>query len=128
MSLFSIVIVIPVEGSLKLIIVRYVKVYKSFIITVRGFILLTVIVSSDKVVRLPSLPGVSSYRLIDRLLALTLYLSLIKTVIDTYNELDILGELVKSIYSSDFVLNIFLKAVVESVSYTHLTLPTKRIV
>jgi hypothetical protein len=112
-SLFSIIIVIPVERSLKLIIVRYVKVYKSFIITVGGLILLTVIVSSDKVVRLPSFPGISSYRPIDKLLALTLYLSFIKTVIDTYNELDILGELVKSIYSSDFVLNIFLKAVVK---------------
>ena len=113
MSLFSIVIVIPVEGSFKLTIVRYVKVYRSFIITVRGLILLIIIVSSDKVVRLSSPPGVSSYRLIDKLLALTLYLSLIKTVIDTYNKLDILGKLVKSIYSSDFILNIFLKALVK---------------
>ena len=64
-------------------------------------------------VRLSSFSGVSDYRLIDRLLALTLYLSLIETIIDTDDKLDVLGELAKSIYPSDFILNILLKTLVK---------------
>ena len=64
-------------------------------------------------VRLSSFSGVSDYRLIDRLLALTLYLSLIETIIDTDDKLDVLGEIIGSIYFSDLVLNIFLKSLVE---------------
>ena len=59
------------------------------------------------------LSGVSDYRSIDRLLALTLYLSLVKSIIDTHYELNILGELAKAIYFNDLILDIFLKALVE---------------
>ena len=47
------------------------------------------------------------------LLSLALHLSLVESVIDPYHELNILGKLAKAIYSSDFVLNIFLKTLVE---------------
>ena len=111
MSLFPIVIALAVE--LRLTIVGSVKVYRSRIVTIGGLIPLSVVVTSDKVVRLSLPSGVSDYRSVDRLLALTLYLSLVKSVIDPHYELNILGELVKAIYSNDFVLNIFLKALVE---------------
>ena len=64
-------------------------------------------------VKLSSFSGISDYRLINRLLAFTLYFSLIKTIIDTDNKLDILGELIGSIYFSDLILNIFLKSLVK---------------
>ena len=111
MSLLSVVIIFAVE--LRLTIIGSVKVYKSRIVTVRGLIPLSIIITSERLVRLSLFSRVSDYRFIDRLLALTLYLSLVESVIDPYYELNILGELVKAIYSSDFVLNIFLKALVE---------------
>ena len=111
MSLLSIVIVFAVE--LRLTIVGSVKVYRSRIVTVGGLIPLSIIITSERLVRLSLLSGVSDYRSIDRLLALTLYLSLVESVIDPYHELNILGELTKAIYSSDLVLNIFLKTLIK---------------
>ena len=49
----------------------------------------------------------------NRLISLTLYLSLVESIIDTHHELDIFGELARAIYSSDLVLNFFLKTLVE---------------
>ena len=111
MSLFPIVIIFAVE--LRLIIVSNIKVYKSRIVTVRGFISLFIIITSERLIRLSLLSGVSDYKFINRLLAFTLYLSLIKSVIDTHYKLDIFGELAKAIYSSDLILNVFLKTLVE---------------
>ena len=64
-------------------------------------------------IRLSFPSGVSDYRSVDRLLSLTLYLSLIESVIDAYHELDILGELTKAIHFSDFVLDFLLKTLVK---------------
>ena len=90
-----------------------VKVYRSRIVTIRGFASLSVIVTSDRVIRLSLPSGVSDYRSVNRLLSLTLYLSLVESVIDTYYELDILGELTRAIYSGDFVLDFLLKTLVK---------------
>ena len=49
----------------------------------------------------------------DSLLASSLYLSLVKSVIDIYYELNIFGELAKAIYSSNLVFNFLLKTLVE---------------
>ena len=111
MSFLLIVIVLVIE--LRLIIVSSVKVYKSYIVIIKGLIPLSVVVTSDKVVKLSLPSSVSDYRLINKLLTFTLYFSLIKSIIDTYYELNILGELAKAIYFSDFVLNFFLKTLVE---------------
>ena len=93
--------------------VNSVKVYRSRIVTIGGFASLSVIVTSDKVIRLSLPSGVNDYRSVDRLLSFTLYLSLVKSVIDTYYELDILGERTRAIYFSDFVLDFLLKTLVE---------------
>ena len=111
MSLLSIVIVFAVE--LRLTIVSSVKVYRSRVVTIGGLIPLFIIIISERLVKLSLLSGVSDYKFINKLLALILYLSLIESVIDPYYELNILGELAKAIYSSDFVFNIFLKPLVE---------------
>ena len=111
MSLLFIVIIFAVE--FRLIIVSNVKVYKSYIVVIKGLISLFIIIISERLIRLSLLSGVSDYKSIDKLLAFTLYLSFIKSVIDPYYELNILGELIKVIYFSDFILNIFLKALVE---------------
>ena len=111
MSFFPAVITLALEFGL--VIVSYVKVYGSRIITVGGLVPPSVVVTSDKVVRLSLPSGVSDYRSVDRLLALTLHLSLVKSIIDTYHELDIFKELAKAIYSSDLVLNFFFKTLVE---------------
>ena len=111
MSLLSTVIVFAIE--LWLAIVSSVKVYRSRIITIGGLVLLSVVVTSDKVVKLSLPSGVSDHGSVDKLLALTLYFSLVESIIDTYHELDIFGELAKAIYSGDLVLNFFLKTVVE---------------
>ena len=47
------------------------------------------------------------------LLPSSLYLSLVESIIDTYYELDIFGELVRVTYFSDLVLNFFLKTLVK---------------
>ena len=82
-------------------------------ITVGGLIPLSFVITSERLIRLSLLSGVSDYRLIDKLLSLTLYLSLVESIINTYYKLDILGELARAIYSSDLVLDFFLKTLVE---------------
>ena len=111
MSLLLIVIVLAIE--LRLTIVSSVKVYRSYIVTIGGLIPLSVVVISDKVVRLSFPSSVNDYRSVDKLLALTLYFSLVESIIDTYYKLDIFGELAKAIYSSNLIFNFFFKTLVE---------------
>ena len=111
MSLLSIVIIFAIE--LRLTIIGSVKVYKSRIVTIKGLISLSVIIISERLVRLSLLSGVSDYRSVNRLLTFTLYLSLVESVIDPHYELNILGKLIKAIYFNDFVFNIFFKALIE---------------
>lgn len=49
----------------------------------------------------------------ERLLALTLHLSLVESVINAYYELDVVGELARTIHSGDLVFYLFLKTLVE---------------
>ena len=49
----------------------------------------------------------------DRLLAFALYPSLVESVIDPHHELNVLGELAGAIHSGDFVLYVFLEALVK---------------
>lgn len=46
-------------------------------------------------------------------MSLTFYLSLVESVIDAHYELDIVRELARAIYSSDLVLDLVLKTLVE---------------
>ena len=85
-----------------------VKVYRSYIVTIGCLIPLSVVVTSEGLVRVSLLSGISNYRFINGLLSLTLYLSLVESVIDTHYELDIFGELARAIYSGDLVLNFVL--------------------
>lgn len=66
-------------------------------IAIGGLVSPSIIVTSERLSRLSLLSSVSIYRFIDRLLALTLHLSLVESVIDAHHELDILEELVKAI-------------------------------
>ena len=111
MSFLFIAIIFVIE--LRLIIVSSIKVYKSRIVIIKGLIPLFIIIISERLIKLSLFSGVSNYRFINKLLAFTLYLSFIKSVIDPYYELNILGELAKAIYSSDFVFNIFFKALIK---------------
>ena len=89
MSFLTIVIIFALE--LRLTIVSSVKVYKSRIVTVRYLISLFIVILLKRLTGLLFLSGVSSYRLIERLLSFTFYLSFIKSVNDSYYKLYIIG-------------------------------------
>ena len=111
MSFLFIIIIFAIE--LRLIIISSIKVYKSYIIIIRSLISLFIIISLEKLIKLLFFSGVSYYKFINKLLAFTLYFSFIKSVIDLYYKLNILGELIKAIFFNDFVFNIFFKALIE---------------
>ena len=76
MSFLFIVIVFAVE--LRLTIISNVKVYKSYIVIIRGLISLSIIITLKRLVKLSLLFKVNDYKSINKLLAFILYLSLIK--------------------------------------------------
>ena len=82
-------------------------------IAVGGLISPSIIITSERLSKLSLLSSVSIHGFVDRLLALTLHLSLVESVIDAHHELDILGELARAIHSSDLVLDFFLETLVE---------------
>ena len=111
MSLLPTVVALAVE--LRLAVVGSVKVHGSRMVAVGGLVSPSIIVASERLVGLSLLSGVGDHGSVDRLLALALHLSLVESVVDPHHELNVLGELAKAIHSSDFVLNVFLKALVE---------------
>ena len=74
-SFLFIVIIFIIE--LRLIIISNIKVYKFYIVTIKGFISLFIIITLKRLVRLLLFLKNSDYKSINKLLALTLYLSFI---------------------------------------------------
>ena len=93
MPCFLTVKVFALKGLLKLDIVCSVKVYKAFIVTIGCLVSLFFVVTLERLTNVSLLSGVSNYKLINKLLSLTLYVFLIKFIIDTYYKLDIIYEL-----------------------------------
>ena len=111
MSLLSTVVTFAVE--LRLAVVGSVKVHRSRMVAVGGFVPPSIIVASERLVRLSLLSRIGDHGSVDRLLALALHLSLVESVVDPHHELNVLGELAGAIHSGDFVLDVFLEALVE---------------
>ena len=111
MSLLSTVVAFAIE--LWLAVVGSVKVHGSRMVAVGGLISPSIIVASERLVRLSLLSGVGDHGSVDRLLALALHLSLVESVVDPHHELNVLGELAGAVHSGDFVLDVFLEALVE---------------
>ena len=111
MSFLATVVAFALE--LGLAVVGSVKVHGSRMITVGGLVPPSFVVTSERLIRLSLLSGVGDHGLVDRLLSLTLHLSLVESVVDAHHELDVLYELAKAIHSGDLVLNLVLKTLVE---------------
>lgn len=110
-SLLSTVVAFAVELGLAM--VGSVKVHWSCGVAVGCLISPSIVVASERLVRLSLLSRVSDHGSVDRPLALALHLSLVESVVDAHHELNLLGELAGAIHSGDFVLYVFLEALVE---------------
>ena len=93
MPCFPTVEAFALEGLLRLAVVCSVKVHWAFMVAIGCLVSPSIVVASERLTSVSLLSGVSNYRLVDRLLSLTLHPSLVESVIDTHHELNIVCEL-----------------------------------